>query len=304
MEYLLTDRGRRELEALLTGHSLFAFDFDGTLAKIVRDRHTAQLGRPIRLWLGELAKRAPTAIISGRSVEDLRTRVGNTVPYLIGNHGLEGLHVTQQVVQQARDTCKGWKQLIEERFATELTRCGVFVEDKSYSLSFHYRNAGRKAEARTLVFHVLAELSPLPRIVLGKAVVNVVPAAAPHKGAALLELMYQLNCAAALYIGDDDTDEDVFSLPDTRILTVRIGKKKSSAARFFLKKQTEITEVLRSIVKIGDRNTRVRRVRHEPGHAHTTTGVGSPAGSPWPPSMIPTSAFAAPKMRRLNRRRG
>jgi trehalose 6-phosphate phosphatase len=261
MEYLLTDRGRSELEALLTVPSLFAFDFDGTLAKIVRDCHTAQLGRPIRLWLGELAKRVPTAIISGRSVEDLRTRVGNTVPYLIGNHGLEGLHVTQQVVQQARDTCRGWKQLIEERFGTELTRCGVFVEDKSYSLSFHYRN-------------VLAELSPLPRIVLGKAVVNVVPAAAPHKGAALLELMYQLNCTAALYIGDDDTDEDVFSLPGTRILTVRIGKNRISAARFFLKRQSEITEVLRSLVKTGDRNARVRGGRHEPGLAQTTTWVG------------------------------
>jgi trehalose 6-phosphate phosphatase len=274
MEYLLTDRGRSELEALLTVHSLFAFDFDGTLAKIVRDRHTAQLGRPIRLWLGELAKRAPTAIISGRSMEDLRTRVGNTVPYLIGNHGLEGLHVTQQVVRQARDTCRGWKQLIEERFGTELTRCGVFVEDKSYSLSFHYRNAGRKDDARALVFHVLAELSPPPRIVLGKAVVNVVPAAAPHKGAALLELMYQLNCTAALYIGDDDTDEDVFSLPGTRILTVRIGKNRISAARFFLKRQSEITEVLRSLVKTGDRNARVRGGRHEPGLAQTTTWVG------------------------------
>jgi trehalose 6-phosphate phosphatase len=274
MEYLLTDRGRTELEALLTVHALFAFDFDGTLAKIVRDRHTAQLGRPIRLWLGELAKRAPTAIISGRSIEDLRTRVGNTVPYLIGNHGLEGLHVTQQVVQQARETCRGWKQLIEERFGTELTRYGVFVEDKSYSLSFHYRNAGQKDDARALVFHVLAELSPSPRIVLGKAVVNVVPAAAPHKGAALLELMHQLNCTAALYIGDDDTDEDVFSLPGTRILTVRIGKNRISGARFFLKRQSEITEVLRSIVKTGDRNARVRGGRHEPGLAQTTTWVG------------------------------
>jgi trehalose 6-phosphate phosphatase len=274
MEYLLTDRGRTELEALLTVHALFAFDFDGTLAKIVRDRHTAQLGRPIRLWLGELAKRAPTAIISGRSIEDLRTRVGNTVPYLIGNHGLEGLHVTQQVVQQARETCRGWKQLIEERFGTELTRYGVFVEDKSYSLSFHYRNAGQKDDARALVFHVLAELSPPPRIVLGKAVVNVVPAAAPHKGAALLELMHQLNCTAALYIGDDDTDEDVFSLPGTRILTVRIGRNRISGARFFLKRQSEITEVLRSIVKTGDRNARVRGGRHEPGLAQTTTWVG------------------------------
>jgi trehalose 6-phosphate phosphatase len=86
--------------------------------------------------------------------------------------------------------------------------------------------------------------------------------------------MHQLNCTAALYAGDDDTDEDVFSLPDTRILTVRIGKKKISAARFFLKRQTEITEVLRSIVKTGDRNTLVRGGRHEPGLAPTTTGAG------------------------------
>jgi trehalose 6-phosphate phosphatase len=85
--------------------------------------------------------------------------------------------------------------------------------------------------------------------------------------------MYQLNCTAALYIGDDDTDEDVFSLPDTRILTVRIGKNKISAARFFLKRQTEITEVLRSIVKTGDRNTHIRGDRHEAGLAQTTNGV-------------------------------
>lgn len=265
MDYLLSDKGRSGLEALLKVRSLFAFDFDGTLAKIVRDHHTAQLGRPIRFWLGELARRAPTAIISGRSVEDLRARVGAAVPYLIGNHGLEGLHATQQVMQQARDTCQGWKQLIEERFGTELTRYGVLVEDKSYSLSFHYRSAGQKDDARALVFRVLAELSPLPRIVLGKAVVNVVPSAAPHKGAALLECMHQLNCTAALYVGDDDTDEDVFSLPDTRILTARIGKKKISAARFFLKRQAEITEVLRYIVETGDRSTHTWGGCHEHG---------------------------------------
>jgi trehalose 6-phosphate phosphatase len=258
MNYLLTDRGRNELDALVKVHALFAFDFDGTLAKIVPDRHTAQLGRPIRLWLGELAKRVPTAIISGRSVEDLRARVGVAVPYLVGNHGVEGLHARQQVVQQARNICKAWMQLLEERFGDELTRRGVVVEDKSYSLSFHYRNARRKNDVRAMIFRALAELTPLPRIVPGKAVVNVVPAAAPHKGAALLELMHHLSCAAALYVGDDETDEDVFSLSDTRILTVRIGEKKLSAARFFLKRQTEIAEVLRYIVETGDRNTRVQ----------------------------------------------
>src|SRR5512139_3946168 len=95
MDYLLTEKGKVNLEALLTERSLYAFDFDGTLAKIVREHHAARLSRPIRFWLEKLAKRAPTAIISGRSVEDLRSRVGTVVPHLIGNHGSEGPHTAE-----------------------------------------------------------------------------------------------------------------------------------------------------------------------------------------------------------------
>ena len=78
MDYLLTETGRSDLGALLTVRSLYAFDFDGTLAKIVRDHHAARLARPIRFWLEKLTKRAPTAIISGRSVEDLRSFFNDT----------------------------------------------------------------------------------------------------------------------------------------------------------------------------------------------------------------------------------
>lgn len=254
MDYLLTENGRTDLEALMKVRSLYAFDFDGTLAKIVRDHHSAQLGRPIRFWLGELAKRAPTAIISGRSVEDLRSRVGTAVPYLIGNHGSEGPHTAQEVIQQVREICHGWLQFINERYHAELTRCGASVENKSYSLSLHYRNADRRDEAKTLIFRILDELSPRPRIVLGKSVVNVMPLGASHKGEAVLECIRQFNCTAALYVGDDETDEDVFALGDPRILTVRIGKKNASSARFFLKRQTEITEVLRRLVEVADRS--------------------------------------------------
>ena len=101
MDYLLTERGRSDLGALLKVRSLYAFDFDGTLAKIVREHHAARLSRPIRFWLEELAKRAPTAIISGRSVEDLRSRVGTTVTHLIGNHGSEGPHTRREEMQKS-----------------------------------------------------------------------------------------------------------------------------------------------------------------------------------------------------------
>lgn len=265
MDYVLTETGRSDLGALRNGRSLYAFDFDGTLAKIVREHHAARLSRPIRFWLEKLAKCAPTAIISGRSVEDLRSRVGTAVPHLIGNHGSEGPHTRQEDIQQVRETSSGWLELITERFQDELTRSGVVVENKSYSLSFHYRTVDQRDEARALISRIVAELSPPPRIVLGKSVVNVMPPTASHKGTALLEYMRRLDCSTALYVGDDETDEDVFALRDHRILTVRVGKKKGSAARYFLKRQAEITEVLRLLVEVADHSIHTWSGCHEHG---------------------------------------
>ncbi len=263
MNYLLTETGKAEIGALLKARSLYAFDFDGTLAKIVRDHHAARLARPIRFWLEALAKRAPIAIISGRSVEDLRLRVGTAVPHLIGNHGSEGPHTRPEDLRRVRETSLGWLQLINGRFQNELTRRGVVVENKSYSLSFHYRTADQRDEARALISRIVAELSPPPRIVLGKSVVNVMPPTALHKGTALLEYMRRLDCSRALYVGDDETDEDVFALRDARILTVRIGKKNESSARYFLKRQAEITEVLRLLVEVGDQSIHTWSGCHE-----------------------------------------
>ena len=265
MDYLLAEKGISDLRALLKGRALYAFDFDGTLAKIVREHHAAKLSRPIRLWLEELAKRAPTAIISGRSVEDLRSRVGTVVPHLIGNHGSEGAHTAEEEMRHVRETCSSWLQLIHDRFQDELTRRGVVVEHKSYSLSFHYRTVDQREEARALISRIVAELSPPPRIVLGKSVVNVMPPTASHKGTALLEYMRRLDCNTALYVGDDETDEDVFALRDARVLTVRVGKKNGSSARYFLKRQAEITEVLRLLVEVGDQDIHIWSGCHEQG---------------------------------------
>lgn len=258
MRHLLSASGRLHLDRLAGAPSLYAFDFDGTLARIVPRHQDAQLARPIREGLIELGKRAFTAVLSGRSVEDLQSRLGGAVPHLIGNHGLEGLYATPQVLRQARETCTAWKRWIEHRYDTELARVGTTLEDKTYSLAFHYRTSRRKRAAREAVFKMLAQINPSPRILLGKDIVNVIPGGAPHKGVGLLELMHQLNCTAALYIGDDETDEDVFSLPDVRIVTVRIGKKKASAARFYLERQSEITKLLRYLVKAHDGDDRLR----------------------------------------------
>ncbi|HAN49027.1 MAG TPA: hypothetical protein DCQ20_09165, partial [Nitrospira sp.] len=96
MQDVLSTPGKRVLDRLAgQAEALFAFDFDGTLARIVQDRHAAVLTHPIREALHALAVTAPTAVISGRSLADLSPRVDGIPAHLIGNHGLEGLHTSE-----------------------------------------------------------------------------------------------------------------------------------------------------------------------------------------------------------------
>jgi trehalose 6-phosphate phosphatase len=244
MKFLLGEIGRQRLQALTHARSLYAFDFDGTLTHIARDRHAVRLSRRVRTQLHELSRHAPIAIISGRSLQDLRTRVGRGVPYLIGNHGVEGSHELAEVRNHAQQVCAAWKGQVGARWHHIFRRLGVEVEDKAYSLTFHYRAATRKRAAREAVIDALSELRPSPRIVLGKLCVNALPPGTPNKGGALLKLMARLRVQRALFVGDDATDEDVFSLLDSRIVTGRIGVKKNSDAQFFLKRQSEIGDLL------------------------------------------------------------
>jgi trehalose 6-phosphate phosphatase len=84
--------------------------------------------------------------------------------------------------------------------------------------------------------------------------VNVVPRGAPHKGEALERARRLLACEKAIYVGDDDTDEDAFAAarPD-RLLSVRIGSTRRSRARYRLKDQRQIDRFLRALLTLRPR---------------------------------------------------
>ncbi len=248
MKYLFSEQGLQLLESLTFTKALYAFDFDGTLTPIVKRPEDAKLGPILGSLLAKLSEFGAVAIISGRSIEDLKYRLGFEPSYLIGNHGLEGLSATKESGETARSLCQSWRDQLNQHWGALSSDSGVFIEDKVYSLALHYRKSRNKKVARLALFEKIAALKPSPRIILGKSVMNLVPVGAPHKGVALLELMIKLELRAALYVGDDDTDEDVFSLPDEGIVTVRVGHKKTSNAKFFVKRQSEVQRILREIL--------------------------------------------------------
>ena len=66
------------------------------------------------------------------------------------------------------------------------------------------------------------------------------------KGVALIWELARERCDRAIYVGDDETDEDVFKVREPeRLMTIRVGRRRSSAASYFLTRQREIDRLLR-----------------------------------------------------------
>lgn len=250
MKYLFSTTGIQVLESLSLTRTLYAFDFDGTLAPIVSKPELAVISTETSRLLNELAHLAPTTVISGRSVIDLRSRIKLHGNLLIGNHGVEGLGVKKGAIKKSESLCKDWMTQLDRTWDKLEQYPGTFIEDKTYSLALHYRKSRNKKKVKMELFSLIEKLQPSPRVILGKSVMNLIPAGGPHKGVALLEAMMKLDLKCAFYIGDDDTDEDVFSLPDHRILSARVGQKRTSQAQFFVKRQSEINRLLKKIITL------------------------------------------------------
>ena len=243
MRHLFSREGTAALRRFARPDTLLGLDYDGTLAAIRRRPEQAQLADATRKLLARVSQRYPTVVITGRAKRDI-TRLLKGLPdiEIIGNHGAEGVKAPPRAVQSRVET---WRRRLREHLpATD----GLLLEDKRYLLSLHYRTC-RDPEAVRAAIMAAAERLPGARIVAGKAVVNLVPAEAPHKGTALLEACARLGSPRAIYIGDDVTDEDVFALGrPQRLLGVRVGHARGSAARYYLRDRRELRELLRQLL--------------------------------------------------------
>jgi len=243
---LFSENGLQRLDEVLQPRLLCAFDFDGTLAPIVPEPDDAVLSADVIAKLITLSDYAPVAIITGRGIDNVRTRLGFVPDFIIGNHGLEGLPGWEQSAAQYETRCSQWKKQLAKLF--EHREQGVWIEDKRYSLSVHYRLAADPQKTETDLPKLFAQLDAPPRVIAGKFVFNLVPDDVCDKGIALARLMELCNAETAIYAGDDVTDEDVFRLPRTDILTVRIGSSDRSAAAYFLERRGDIVRVLDELI--------------------------------------------------------
>jgi len=241
MKHLFTVEGLQALAEVLTRRPLLAFDFDGTLAPIVARPDDARAPACVMRSLRRLCAHRPVGIISGRSVEDLRSRLDGMSAWLVGSHGAQGLPGPQTDWRSVLDPARAQ---IAARIES-LRSAGVDVEDKEASLALHYRLAADHGAALSMIDGVLADLGPDVRAFGGKLVVNIVPAGAPDKAHAVTSLLACTGSDCAVFLGDDVNDEPVFEAAAPDWLTVRVGPDTpGSRARFYLDSSDEVAPLL------------------------------------------------------------
>lgn len=234
MQQLFSESGARRLRDIAGPGLLCAFDFDGTLAPIVSRPEQAGIPPELAARLKSLSSYAPLAVITGRSLENIRSRLPFDADFIVGNHGQEGLPGWEAQAAGHEQLCAAWMAQLAHALDSRPEACGIELEDKRYSLSVHYRRAIEPELAQKFLEALFLVLDPQPRVVAGKCVYNLVPGDACHKGDALERLVQASGASTALYAGDDVTDEDVFRIKRPGLLSIRIEPHADSAAEYYI----------------------------------------------------------------------
>jgi trehalose 6-phosphate phosphatase len=217
---------------------LFTFDYDGVLAPLVKEPSGAFMRPRTRALLGRLARSHPVAVVSGRAWKDVAVFVGDLVPTIVGNHGFELGRPVPVPAKVARQV-ERWRGRLEEALAGV---DGIYFEDKRSTLAVHYGLSRTWRRAERAVYAAANELEGT-RLVPGKKVLNVLPHHFPSKGDAVRTLVARLGCDAALYVGDDVTDEDAFAVGAPLVFGIHVGKG-PTLAPWCLREQADVDRLL------------------------------------------------------------
>lgn len=240
-------------------------DYDGTLAPFAIDPMQASPLPGVTDLLHDLAADPGTevAIISGRPADEVMTLLGSPPVTVVGNHGYEvwpvdGPPVVRQPTPEQR------QGLVEIRTALQQRGYGHNVEVKMASLALHTRGC-EPVTAVAMEQEVLNEWGAFAlahglecRWFNGGVEIRCL---GWHKGHALNALLdLQPSEVLAVYIGDDETDEDAFVALQGRGIGIKVGRdERSTAARSVLADCAAVADFLRTW-----RTVTIHQGRNEP----------------------------------------
>lgn len=238
------------------------FDYDGTLTPIVSHPKDANLSPEMREMLMKLSNQCIVTVISGRGLNDIKSRVGIKGIYYSGSHGYE---IEGPGVKMEYEPALKFVEIFDilEAELSELLAGvkGVLVERKKFSIALHYRNVSN-SEVNTVEKAADDAVKKYPNIRknYGKKLYELQPDLEWNKGKAIEWLIQTLNIqkrgSKIFYIGDDITDEDAFSAIKTYGIGILVGNEKRTTEACYKLKNTDQTlhflKILSSSIQKGN----------------------------------------------------
>ncbi len=247
----LTERIKKEFSSARS--KLLILDYDGTLIPLQKRPEYAVPDSEILEILEKLTEieNADVVVISGRDRKFLEKWFDQiNFLHLVAEHGVwvrerDGEWYTIEPVDSS------WKDEIRnilERFM--LSTPGSFIEEKEYSLAWHFREADpeqvvqKRAELKSALVPVIAnkDLSVLE----GDKVLEIKNAGI-NKGAAVKRWLERKEWEFILAAGDDKTDEDVFNILPENAYSVKVGIKPSKA-KFYVENPVMVRYLLQAFL--------------------------------------------------------
>lgn len=243
------------LSAVAGGATGVFLDYDGTLTPIAERPEQATLSASTRARLSRLAQSCPVTIVTGRDVAVVRGFVRLDEIGYAGCHGLDiegadGTGLRYEAAETVLPALDGAEAELRRGLSGV---AGALVERKRYSVSTHYRLVdARHAPVVEEVVAAVARSYPQLRRERGKKVFELRPNVAWDKGSAVAWLLdaLSLDPGAAIYIGDDETDEHAFELFDGDGVPIVVEQgDRPTSARYRVSDPREVTEVLDLLIE-------------------------------------------------------
>ena len=230
--------------------SLLLIDYDGTLMNFNERPERVIPDKELKDILASLSCRKGTSlvIISGRDRHTLDKWVGDVSRGLVAEHGvwIKGKNGWNAIGILSDE----WKEEIRPILEVFVDRTpGSFVEEKDYSLVWHFRRVDpalaiiRVGELKDVLLHITSNLNV--GVLEGNKVIEVKDTSV-NKGRAAKHWMSEADWDFILTIGDDMTDEDIFEAMPKGAYSIKVGFGPTKA-RFNLPSVSEVRRLLKDL---------------------------------------------------------
>jgi len=232
---------------------LLILDYDGVLKAFAARPELAAPNDNLIKLIKDLGSQPQTdiAIISGRSQANLEDWFGKLPVSLVAEHGAVSRIAPDEDWKTNGIDADNWKTVIMpalERYASKAP--GAFVEEKAFSLVWHYRQT-TNYYAQKNIAQIKRTLQPTLKkyglkIFTGNKILEI-KSPETHKGAAV-KVLLKKPYDFILVMGDDYTDEDMFTSSPKYAYTIKVGPD-NTIARYRIKNVPQVHELLYKIVR-------------------------------------------------------